>query len=113
MAEQLKTASGNTEKALKDASDEITSLFEQKVSQFNDQTSAVQQSAEDMMFKAKTVGQSITTASDEVTERVGACSYYAISTGMQSGTPQAAPLLTPGSKSVLCTTCSLKKYLIL
>ena len=40
----------STEKALKDASDEINNLFQQKTSQFNDQTAEVQQSAEDMTF---------------------------------------------------------------
>ena len=50
--------------------------------------------------------------SGAVTESAGAHSYYSISTGMQTGTPPAVPFLTPVSKSVLYTLCSVKKCLI-
>ena len=44
-----------------------------------------------------------------VAESARAHSYYSISTGTQIGVPSAVPFLTPVSKSVLYTLCSVKK----
>ena len=48
----------------------------------------------------------------KVTESARAHSYYSISTGTQIGAPPAVPFLTPASKSVLYTLCSVRKGLI-
>ena len=48
----------------------------------------------------------------EVAESACAHSYYSISTGMQTAHPRLYHFLTPVSKSVLYTFCSVKKCLI-
>ena len=47
----------------------------------------------------------------EAAESARAHSYYSISTGTQIGEPSAVPFLTPVSKSVSYTICSVKKCL--
>jgi hypothetical protein len=69
MKEQLKSGTASTDKALNSAEGEIDELFEQRTQAMSDETNEITHSAEDMTFNAKTVGQLLEEAYEEISDR--------------------------------------------